>query len=310
MRRTKDKRNQQSTARLKVLKQPGVVYTVRCPGTHCDCAHFGVDCRRGFFSLWIQAIYGRHFANKLGISSYIDFGDKPYLYSDPAKYDGDLNFWNYYYLQDVDQHQGRTVPNNYIENYPLRIWKRSHFKKVHRSAVEDLVLKDHVQTYVGYLSERCSKYRTLGVHIRSTDHPVEVETIPLERYFKILDKNSKKYEKFFISTDNSKALTLMIKEFGEDRIIFQEAVRSENQEAIHTNMLHPNRYLLGLQVLADCYALSVCQAAVLVHSNVSYGALLLNPKMRYTLLESPKARRNRLKTGALYTLDRWGIRKM
>ncbi len=305
-----EKRNKLSNARRSVLKQPGVIYTVRCPGTHCDCSHFGVDCRRGFFSLWIQAIYGRFFANKLDISSYIDFGDKPYLYSDPVKYDGDLNFWNYYYSQQVDQHQGRIVPNNYIENYPLRIWKRSHFKKVHRSAVKDLVLKDQIRAYVRLLSERCRRYHTLGVHIRGSDHSVEVETVPLERYFRILDKNLKKYEKFFISTDDSKALTLLIKEFGEDRIISQEAVRSENDQAIHTNMQHPDRYRLGLQVLADCYALSVCQAAVLVHSNVSYAVLLLNPKMRYTLLESSRSRRSRLRTGALYTLDRWGIRKM
>ena len=191
---TREKRNKLTAARRQVLKQPGVIYTIRCPATHCDCAHFGVDCRRGFFSLWIQAMYGMYFANRLNISSYIDFGDKPYLYSDPAKYDGDLNFWNYYYSQNVDLKGGRTVPNKYIENYPLRIWKRSHFKKVHRSVVKDLVLKDQIHSHVNSLTEKCRNYRTLGVHIRGSDHLVEVETVSLERYFRILDKNLKRYE--------------------------------------------------------------------------------------------------------------------
>lgn len=307
---TKEKRNKLTAARRHVLKQPGVIYTIRCPATHCDCAHFGVDCRRGFFSLWIQAIYGMYFANRLNISSYIDFGDKPYLYSDPAKYDGDLNFWNYYYSQNVDPKGGRAVPNKYIENYPLRIWKRNHFKKVHRSVVKSLVLKDQLQLHVNSLTEKCRNYRTLGVHIRMTDHPSEVEMIPLDRYLRVLKKKLKKYQKFFISTDDDRALDVMIKEFGEDRLIYQDAVRSENKEAIHTNMLHSDRYQLGLQVLTDCHVLSVCHAAVLVHSNVSYGALLLNPKLRYTLLESPRSRRSRWRTGFLYALDRWGIRKM
>lgn len=307
---TRDKRNKPNAARIKVLKQPGVIYTVRCPGTHCDCAHFGIDCRRGFFSLWIQAIYGRQFAKKWDMLSYIDFGDKPYLYSDPVKFDGDLNFWNYYYSQEVDKNGGRTIPNNYLENYPLRIWKRSHFRKVHRTAVKGLVLRDHIQSYIRLLSEKCKKHHTLGVHIRRTDHPTEIETVTIEQYLRILDKKSKKFEKFFIATDDTKALTLLIEEFGKDKLIYQDAIRSGDEEAIHTNMQYPDRYRLGLEVLADCHTLSICQSALLAHSNVSYGALLLNPKLQYTLLESFRSRRSRQKTGFLYSLDRWGIRKM
>ena len=94
-----EKRNVITKDRRRVLQEPGVIYTVRCPGTQCDCAHFGAECRRGFFSLWIQAVYGMCFAADLGIPCSINFDDKPYLYSHPEKYKGDLNFWNYYYLQ-------------------------------------------------------------------------------------------------------------------------------------------------------------------------------------------------------------------
>lgn len=306
----KQKRYQISAARRRILTQPGSVYTVRCTGAHCDCQQFGPGCRRGFFSLWIQAIYGRYFASSLGISSYIDFGDKPYLYSDPARFKGNLNFWDYYYVQDSFGPDRIRVPNEFTENYPLRIWKRKHLKKVHEVSVINLELQHKTAEYINSLKEKCIGNNILGVHIRGTDHPDEVPAISLERYIRILKMNSGKYQKFFISTDDHKVLVSLIREFGKERLIFQEAIRSDSDLAVHTNMQYPDRYQLGLEVLADCYCLSVCQKALLAHSNVSYAALLLNPGLTYTLLETWQSRRKRVKASLLYNLDRWGFRKM
>ena len=116
--------------------------------------------------------------------------------------------------------------------------------------------------------------------------------------------------KIFVATDDYWILPRLVEEFGKDRIISQEAVRSKDQQAVHTNLNHSNRYKLGLEVLTDCYALSSCDEAILSHSNVSYSALLLNPELKYTLLETSSYRRKRYLTGFLYTMDRWGIRKM
>ena len=291
-----------------MLTQDDVVYTVRCNGTHCDCSHFGIDCRRGFFSLWLQAIYGIYFAKNLGTNSYVDFGDKPYLYSDPARYNGALNFWNYYYQQG-NKPEGRTIPNDHVENYPLRIWKRNHFKKVHRAVVKDLKLGEDTRAYINKLLSEFKQFRTLGVHIRGTDHPDEVPKVPIDRYRKILKAHIKSYHKVFIATDEKPVLESLIDEYG-DRIICQKAIRSESEQAVHTDLSIPDRYRLGLEVLADCYALANCDKAILVHSNVSYGSLLLNPDLKYTLLETRESLGRRWKTGLLYSLDRWGIRRM
>lgn len=305
-----EKRNVITKDRRRVLQEPGVIYTVRCPGTQCDCAHFGAECRRGFFSLWIQAVYGMCFAADLGIPCSINFDDKPYLYSHPEKYKGDLNFWNYYYLQPEGPGEKRIIPNRYIENYPLRIWNRSFFRKVNRTGVVDLVAKEDVQSYISQLTKNVKKQATLGVHIRRTDHYSEVEMIPMEQYLKVMEKQARKYDKFFISTDDNNVLDLMQKEFGKNRLIYQQAIRSNNEDPIHTNMQHKDRYRLGLEVLADCYTLSACQGAILTHSNVSYGSLLLNPNLPYNLLETSASQKSRQKTNFLYTLDRLGIRKM
>ncbi len=306
---TSKKRNTITKARKDMLKQPGVIYTIRCTESDCDCKHFGVDCRRGFFSLWIQAVYGIYFGNNLKVENYIDFGDKPYLYSDPARFDGSLNFWNYYYIQERQQ-AGRTVPNNHVETYPLRIWQRDHLRAIHNQAVKTLQLKPQVKEHIDSLLNSFSKFRTLGVHIRGTDHPEEVPRVPIERYLGILHKHLKSYQKFFIATDDQRMLETIINEFGPEQILFQEATRSNTDQAVHTDLQHQDRYQLGLQVLADCYALSSCQKAILAHSNVSYGALLLNPELSYYLMESSESLSSRLKTGLLYSLDRWGIRKM
>jgi len=303
------KRNVLTKSRREILARPGVVYTIRCTGNACDCQLFGVDCRRGFFSLWIQAVYGIYLAQKLNIRSYVDFGDKPYLYSDPERYHSSLNFWNYYYLQESIP-GGRAVPNNYEENYPLRIWKRNHFRAVHRSVINKLELRPEINEYIQALLSKFKGLRTLGVHVRQTDHAQEVPAVPMDQYYRVINKCIKHYEKIFLATDDQKTLESFMEEFGSERLVFQPAVRSINGQAVHTDLQHSDRYRLGLEVLADCYALAACHKAVLVHSNVSYGSLIINPELSYTLLETKHSFRNRWKTGLLYTLDNWGIRKM
>ncbi len=302
------KKNVISEARKRLLTQKDVVYTVRCNGTHCDCSQFGIDCRRGFFSLWLQAVYGIYFAKKLDTTSYIDFGDKPYMYSDPAQYQGELNFWNYYYEQG-NKPEGRIIPNEQFENYPLRIWKRNHLRKVHQSVVKNLMLNNQVKSYIENLLSLFKEFRTLGVHIRGTDHPDEVPKVPFDRYRTILKAHLKSYQKIFVATDEQALLESLQDEFG-DRLVFQSAIRAEGNQAIHTDLSIQDRYRLGLEVLADCYALAGCDKAILVHSNVSYASLLLNPELKYNLLETKESLSKRLKTELLYTLDHWGIRRM
>lgn len=290
---------------------PHTVYDIGCLGDHCDCQVYGATCRRGFFSLWIQAVYGLYFAYKHQVPGYVNFGNRPYLYSDSHLFNGDANFWNYYYQQENKVGVNcRLLPNNYVEDYPLRIWESTHLHEIHQAVVANLKLQSEVAAHVKPLVNRCRALPTLGLQIRLTDHSLEVEPVGMEHYHAILRNAKNRYEQFFIATDDSRVIDALIDEWGEDRIIYQPAVRSKNEQAIHTNMGHPARFRLGLEVLADCYALSACHKGVLVHSNISYAALLLNPKLPYRLLETSSSRNQRLKTKLLYRLDRWGIRKM
>lgn len=307
---TATRRNIVSSQRLALLREPGAVYAISCGGSHCHCPDFGAVCRRGFFSLWIQAIYGLYFANHYQVPGYVDFGNRAYLYSDPHKFPHKMNMWDYYYRQQEPLSTDSLVRSNFVEDYPLRIWQKDHFQNVHQAVIANLQLQPEVASYISTLQQRCQAGRTLGLQIRLTDHPEEIEPVSLDQYLRIMQQCTHRYDFFFIATDDMRVIELLVKEWGPEKIIIQQAVRSQSTEAVHTNMGHKNRYQLGLEVLADCYALSVCEMAVLVHSNISYGALLLNPQLPYRLLETKGSMISRWKTSLLYKLDQWGIRKM
>ncbi len=297
-----------SKQRLADFRRSNAVYSISCH-QQCDCAKYGPTCRRGFFSLWIQAVYGSYFSARLGVPAEVNFGDRPYLYTDAAAFVGEKNFWNYYYQQDQLSTTGTVVPSILVEDYPLRIWHRKHAKVVWETTVRNLKLQPSVNRYIDKLTSSFGKYQTLGVHIRGTDHSNEVPPIPMDRYFNILDKLLPNYQKLFVSTDQQDSLVRLIDRYG-DQVQYQKATRSINSIAVHTNLEENKRYHLGLEVLADAYALSRCARAILVHSNVSYAAYLLSPGLDYILLENPSSRVSRYHTLLVYLLDRWGIRKM
>ena len=122
-------------------------------------------------------------------------------------------------------------------------------------------------------------------------------------------KHEGKYDKFYIATDDQQVLNTFIETWG-DRVIYQQATRAHDQQAVHTDFRNQDRHKLGLEALTDAYMLASCQRCILVHSNLSYAPLLINPDLPYKLLETAESRRYRWRTSLLYWLDRWGIRKM
>lgn len=284
------------------------MYTVVCEVEGCSCNEGDKICERGFFSLFIQAVYGIRFASKIGVPYYIDFGSRKYLYSDPDK--EDQNFWNYYFHQPLSRisKESKAVPNLNIETYPLRIWDRSHFLQLNKEVVSRLQFKENVLKVLEEKKRTFKRYKVLGVQIRCTDHAVEILPVRLKEILKEIEKKIDRYDKLFVATDDSKVIFLLQKRFGS-KLIFNEATRSGNEVAVHMNRETRNRYKLGLEVLVDCYCLSLCKHAILLQSNISYAALLFNPLLSFTLLERAKVRRKRLKTLFLFYLNKFGIRK-
>lgn len=277
----KTKKWELSEARLEKL-QSDSVYTVCCHVCDCPCEANSEICPRGFFSLFIQAVYGIELAHRYGFSYYIDFGNHSYLYTDPSK---GSNVWDYYFEQDSfsrKAHIDRTR-NLFQEVYPLRIWRRKHFVRMN-DFVQQLVFKKEIEQKLLEKKIFFDAHNILGVQIRRTDHAHEIKPVPTEKFLKEIDRRLHNYNYLFVSTDDNSILDLLKKMYGS-KLIFNEVCRSDNEVAVHANLEFTNRYKLGEEAILDCYCLSLCKHAILMQSNISYAALLFNPILSYTLLE-------------------------
>ncbi len=306
-----EKRNVISMERLLHLKSKERLYVVSCVIDFCNCNKETEGCQRGFFSLFLQAITALLFSQKHDIQCQIDFGNMKNLFSEPQRFGNDLNFWNYYFEQpfNIEDKEYEPILNEMYETYPLRIWDRSYFQKLHGVVEKYVMFKKPIANELAKMRVLFSQHNILGVHIRKTDHSGEIEPVDTAVILTTIKKELNVYDKLFVATDDTKILALLEKEFSKDKIISNQVIRSDNETAIHTNMAHENRYQLGFDAILDCYCLSLCDKTILTHSNLSYSSLLFNPLQPYILLETRKSRLKRLKTLFLYHLDRWGIRK-
>ncbi|MEI9921040.1 MAG: hypothetical protein WDO14_19930 [Bacteroidota bacterium] len=291
------------------LRQLGgdVVYEIRCGVPGCTCSTPNVACSRGFFSLFIQAINGIAFAKGFHLRWYVNYGHVSYAYSQPGN--PDRNFWNYYFDQPIrDGNSLNLLPNDVIETYPLMIWDRDFIRNLGEVMKQELVYKDEVKASFEALKTKFKGHKVLGVHIRRTDHAIETEPVEVDEYISEINKRISRFDKIFLATDDQ-AVAAKFKELYGDKLWLNDVSRSNDGQAVHENETMTNKYQLGLDALADCYALSLSDESLLYHSNLSYAALLFNPELKYKLMERASTKRKRLLTLSLYYLDKWNIRK-
>ena len=303
----KNKRSVIDLQRLATLKSPDVVYVISCYDDEYFCTTHAEGCWRGFFSLYLQAVYGIVFAKRVGIPYYIDFANLVYRYTDENKI-YDQNFWNNYFEQKQADNQLKKIINIRSENYPLRIWNKKFIKTLHEQAVSEIVLKSESKQSIGKINSQFHGLKVLGVHIRRTDHFNEVAPANINVYFKVVDSRLRHYDKLFIATDDEHTLKNFVARYP-DKIIYNHVIRSTGSLAVHADMKQGDRYKLGNDALLDCYSLAACNEAILSPSNLSYVVLLINPELTYQLVESWPAKWKRWETLIVFYLDKWNIRK-
>lgn len=270
------------------------VYTICCYVDDCSCAAKSDVCPRGFFSLFLQVLYGIDLAQRNQLTYQVDFGNHMYLYTDASK--SDRNFWNYFFIQNEP---GEVVDANITRNlfhevYPLRVWRRKHFLLLH-SALEKLTFKEEIAKKLQDKKEFFGSHAVLGVQIRRTDHAQEIKPVPIATFLEEIDKRISHFDFLFVAADDNQTIDLLHERYG-NRLLTNKVQRSNNGIAVHTNPEFSNRYQLGEEAIIDCYCLSLCKFAILVQSNISYSAVVFNPALKYKLLEISgfwaKAKRN------------------
>jgi hypothetical protein len=230
-----------------------------------------------------------------------------YAYSQPGN--AERNFWNYYFDQPIkDVSNLELLANEMIETYPLTIWDRSYLRGGNEIITNDLLYKQDVANRFNELKKQFQGHRVLGAHVRRTDHYTTTPPVKTEKYIKEVNKRMSRFDKIFLATDDH-AVARQFSELYGDKLWLNDVARSENRKALHSDEGPSDKYQVGLDALAECYALSLCTEAILTDSNLSYSALLFNPGMKYKLMEQPSTKAKRLLTLTLYYLDKWNIRK-
>lgn len=303
----KKKRYVLPEGRLEELTAPGKTYVITCAIDDCGCPHNSAWCLRGFFSLFLQVVYGIDFATRHHLPWYVDFANKIYPYT--LNKTAPDNFWDAYFIQPyAPPARGSGVINRMLELYPIRIWNRKHARRINRVINGQLQPQPYLRKKIELLRHEFSGQNILGVQVRGTDHAVEVPPVPLERFWKTIDRERDHYDRLFLATDDKRMLEKFRQRYG-GWLMYHPFIRSEGSETVHLREDKQDPIKLGEEVLLDCYALSFCRKAILIHSNISYCALLFNPTLKYILLEEPESRKKRLKTLAVYLLDQWKLRK-
>ena len=303
------KRSHIPSDRLRLLSSQDAVYLITCVQSEYDCNdHRRGRCRRGFFSLFLQAVYGIQFASKLNLTYYVDFGNLIYSYSEDEKFKGNRNFWEYYFEQDPIRQSANAISNSKFENYPLRVWERSFIRELHQTVISNIKIKSEIQEAVDVLKERFRKWRVLGIHIRRTDHYEEVQPANDEVFLKLVDRRIASFDRLFLATDDEDTVALFQQKYG-GKLLVNPSFRSRGKVSIHRGDEPSNGYSRGKEALLDCYSLSLCEQAILSQSNLSYCALVLNPELPYLLAESRSAMWSRWRTSAAYYLNKSGLRK-
>lgn len=303
---TKQKRSIVSPERAAEIGR-SAVYVITCGVPGCACGQKDNPCERGFFSLFIQVVYGIDFAARNGIAYHVDFTNIDYCYTDARE--PDRNWWNYYFRQPVAQKPADSITtiNRFHELYPIPIWDRHHLRQINWH-VRTLTFQDDVLRCINAARKPLMAHNTLGVHVRRTDHPHSVQPVGLDAYYRAIDKRIRNYDLLFLSTDDERVVHDFRKRYGAILRV-NNVTRSGDQVAVHRNFGHNHRRQLGLEVLVDCLCLAACNKLILTFSNVSYAALLFNPEASYILLEKRRTTWRRYKTLIVYFLDKWRIRK-
>lgn len=238
----------------------------------------------GFFGLIRWLCGGLIFAERFGYKVSMSVS-KNCLYYD-AEYSEIDNPLGYYFdlsglvsKEELDNSQNvlRFAPKHLLL-CDLYYEDRSSVEQYAEVWKKYFVLKEEIasQIYSG-INRLLGNKKTIGVHYRGTDykvgyknHPIAVnidETI--EAVKKVL--KSGKYEKIFVATDEQNAIYRFRIEFGDMVATYDDTLRSEDGNAVHTsdNCRRNHKFLLGFEVLRDVMTLSACDALIAGHSNVS-----------------------------------------
>ena len=261
------------------------------------------NAARGFFSLFNLVLDGLEFAEYYNLTPVVEFGSDT-IYQEESGVDGVMNSFEYYFKQpsNVSLTSARHSKNVVFYDFPHRKHSIPDFNITVGASLTDsekmedylgrradiikryIRFSDRTQSYLNSTTDKliCGK-KTLGVHVRGTDMNVgyngHAKAVSPDEYLEAAKKLYKTgvFEQIFLATDEAAVIELFENCFGNKLVYFKDILRSEDGQAVHfsQNTREHHKYLLGLEVLRDMYALSLSDGLVAGISNVSLAARMM-----------------------------------
>jgi hypothetical protein len=211
-----------------------------------------------------------------------------------------LNPWEYYFepvaryrMPDLSDYDEVFYTNgDHPQNVPFPWAKLSVTKEIFRKYIRfNVETREYIELGINQLG---IKFQTLGVHYRAArgmritpNHPIQPTRsqlcVQIDR-----ELNTGRYDQIFFATDVEEELNHFKKRYGNLLVNFQSSrfIQEESLPAKIPGVRNLHSYLLGLEVLAEAYALSKCGGLIAGFSGVSQlgEALRLPDKSYRTLL--------------------------
>lgn len=130
------------------------------------------------------------------------------------------------------------------------------------------------------------KPKTIGIHVRQTDHWGHGQLLPIQYYFQKLEEKLNQYENIFLATDEVRVVDEFMKRYGNRVYINQDIVRSDNHIPIHTGKYINYKEKLAEDVLLDAISLSLCDETIITSSNISHYIFIINPNLKYFKIDN------------------------
>lgn len=248
----------------------------------------------GFFAMyraWLEYLY---FADVCSYTPVIRAG-KNFPYRENMLVYGTGNPFEYYFNQPAAiqvqeaKKSNKVITSDLIHRQMVELvltGKYSHYKYTDRymNEMAQIVKKyihfnNHTMKYVskGMGLADFEKEEILGIHVRGTDFRVQYDNHPVyvaeEEFFReidrIFDKNT--YTKIFLATDDERTLKKFTERYGSLVVFYRDVERSRSNHSVAfgKGKRKAHKYLLGLEVIRDMYALSKCTGLIAGISQVA-----------------------------------------
>lgn len=213
----------------------------------------------------------------------------------------DNNITNFYVIWNADTYQNNVNENLfdkffYQQNKPngafpgtkvISVFELSHQYFTPITPTEKFIKLNKVLSHFNYFKNPIlnhlhgivpSRPKSLGVHVRRTDHAIHGDILPDEYYFDKIDKNLEtgKYENIFLATDEYKIVDSFKQKYGDKLFINENITRSSNDVTIPF-CNYADKDKLAIDIFKEGIALSKCDKMIFTSSNVSSYVRIIKP---------------------------------